>query len=120
MSCLKSKGCVDFIQSYFNIPDSTSLGIHKRNKKNKNKTQPATGPDSVVAGIVKEVREALMRFQKLWNFPNGVGAIDRKYITIQAPTNRGYHLNNNNGLFSIVPLATVEGSEEYGKSSDRG
>lgn len=94
-------------------------GFIKETTKKKNTASNRAGL-SVVAGIVKEVREALMRFQKLWNFPNGVGAIDRKHITIQAPTNRGYHLNNSNGLLSIVPLATVVGSEEYGKSSDRG
>lgn len=95
-------------------------GFIKETKKKQNPAATDRAGLSVVAGIVKEVREALMRFQKLWNFPNGVRAIDRKHVTVQAPTNRGYHLNNNNGSFSIVPLATVEGSEEYGKSSDRG
>lgn len=72
----------------------------------------------------------MRHFQKLWNFPNGAGASDRKHVTIHAPARSCYQFSNNKDSFSIVPYYHTSVEARYhprmtdvganDKSSDEG
>ena len=46
-------------------------------------------------------------FEKRWNFPNGIGAVDGKRITIQQPGKSGSHYYDYKGHNSLILLAAV-------------
>ena len=46
-------------------------------------------------------------FEKQWNFPNGIGAVDRKQITIQQPGRSGSHYYDYKGHNRLILLVAV-------------
>jgi len=66
-------------------------------------------------------------FYKHWNFPHCVGALDGKYIVMQAPANSDSYYYNYKGTFCIVLPAVVDAEYKFlyvdvgcnGRVSDR-
>ena len=65
-------------------------------------------------------------FQRLWHFPNCLGAIDGKHVAINKPPGSGSHFFNYKNFFSIILMAVVNANLEFlfvevganGKASD--
>jgi len=104
---------------------------------------------STLSFIVKEVCEAIIRriiekympkptseiweksaqdFLMKWNFPNAIGSIDGKHVTIKCPNNTGSRHFCYLKIFSVVLMAIVDANYKflcvdiggYGRNSDGG
>lgn len=68
------------------------------------------------------------KFQERCNFPNVIGAVDGKHVSIKAPPNSGSNFFNYKGFFSIVLQGVADSDLKfvavevgaYGKESDGG
>ena len=47
-------------------------------------------------------------FNQRWNFPNCIGAVDGKHVTVQPPANSGSQFFNYKHQFSVVLMAVVD------------
>ncbi|XP_063043748.1 uncharacterized protein LOC134438093 [Engraulis encrasicolus] len=89
--------------------------------------------EQLVGNCMPQPTEDLWRgvasgFQKRWNFPNCIGAIDGKHVLIKKPAKSGSLYYNYKGFYSVVLLALVDHNCNfiavdvggYGSNSDGG
>ena len=62
----------------------------------------------LMAPTCKDLLEIASQFEKIWNFPHCIDAMDGKHVVLQCPKNSGSLFFNYEGTFSIVLLAVVD------------
>lgn len=66
------------------------------------------GPEQMTLPSPDQWRQNAEDFEAEWQFPNCVGAVDGKHVTIEKPANSGSVNFNYKGFFSIVLMAVVD------------
>lgn len=66
------------------------------------------GPEYLPAPTTTDLKRVATEFWDRWNFPNCIGAIDGKHITITAPMNTGSEYFNYKKTFSVFLLAACD------------
>ena len=60
----------------------------------------------------KWIYESQLAYE-LWNWPNGLGAIDGKHVAMKCPPRSGSQNHNYKGFFSIILLAVVSATYKF-------
>ncbi len=60
-----------------------------------------------------DLEKIALDFERIWNFPHCLGAIDGKRVRIQAPKKSGSNFFNYKGFFSVVLLAVVDADYNF-------
>ena len=61
----------------------------------------------------QEWKEVAYLFEKEWNFPNCIGAIDGKRVVMQAPARAGSSFYNYKGTHSVVLMAVCDAHYKF-------
>jgi len=60
-----------------------------------------------------EWKKVAWDYEKIWNFPHCVGAMDGKHVVIESPILSGSKFYNYKGTFSLVLFAVVDASYNF-------
>lgn len=52
-------------------------------------------------------------FERVWNFPHCIGALDGKHIRVKCPNNSGTEFFNYKKYFGIVLMAVCDGAYKF-------
>ena len=67
----------------------------------------ALGEENFETPKTTEWKKIAEKFYHRWNFPNGLGGVDGKYIVLQQPKNSGSHYRNYKGSDSIILMGLI-------------